>query len=162
MAARERTTPIDNDMTHVGARYQTFQRSFEEICAGEDPWIPLGKFMHQFFGEYKEDRQALMDDPIMLPEQGTTEQFRWAVFCAASVEHLCTKYEISCPDWALHPCYTLDTPWYYGIGADLPKVQEKLRTTTPEEFSKRNIFVGNRTFRNKYEHEGRQGRRRTA
>ncbi len=162
MVIKEQTGLVDNEMTHVGARYQTFQYSFEEICAGEDPWIPLGKFMHQFFGEYKAYRQELIHDPIILPEQVTTAQFRWAVFCAASVEYLCNKYEISCPAWALYPQYTLDTPWYYGIGADLPKVQEKLRATTPEEFSRRNIFCGNRTFRNKYEHEGRQERQRTA
>ncbi len=90
------------------------------------------------------------------------EQFRWAVFCAASVEYLCHKYQILCPVWALSPHYTLSDPWYHGIGADLPKVQEKLRTTTPEEFSRRNIFCGDRTYRNKYEYEGRQQYQRTA
>ncbi len=162
MIIQEQAELSEAEMMHVGARYQTFQHSFEEICRGEDPWIPLGKFMHQFFGEYKECRAQLLHDPLIQPEQMTTEQFRWAVFCAASVEHLCKKYEISCPEWALHPRYKLEDPWYYGIGADLPQVQTKLKTTTPEEFSRRNVFCGNRTFRNKYEHEGRQGHRRIA
>jgi hypothetical protein len=46
--------------------------------------------------------------------------------------------------------------------ADLPRVQEKLRRTTPEPFAKRNIFCGDRVFNNKYEYEGRQGRRKPA
>jgi len=57
-----------NEKTHVGARYQTLQRSFEGICKEDSPWIPLGKFMHQFFGEYKEYREKLIHDPIILPE----------------------------------------------------------------------------------------------
>jgi hypothetical protein len=160
MLAQEQVELFDPTMTHVGARYQTFRRSFEEICGGEDPWIPLGKFMHQFFGEYKECRDELVHNPLILPEHVTIGQFRWAVFCAASVEHLCKKYDLACPEWAMHPLYTLEEPWYHGIGADHPQVQEKLRKTTPEEFAKRNIFCGDRVFSNKY--EGRQRRRRNA
>ena len=130
---------------------QTFQRSFAEILAGEDPWIPLGKMMHQFFGAYKMYRAELVRDPILVPTPHSSEQQRWAVFCAASVEYLCKKYTISCPDWVYNPAYALAEPWYYAIGADLSEVQEELRRTTPEEFTKRNIFCGNRTFNNKYE-----------
>ncbi|GHO87562.1 hypothetical protein [Dictyobacter formicarum] len=141
------------------ARFQTLQRSFEQICAGEDPWIPLGKFMHQFFGEFKEHREALLHDPLFLPPNKTPEQFRWAVFCAASANYLCHVYSLECPDWARDPYYTLDHAWYHGLGSDHLRGQEKLRATTPEEFSQRNIFCGNRIFYNKYEY---QGRRRTA
>jgi len=148
--------------TEDGVRLQTFQRSFEQICAGEDPWIALGNFMHQFFGPYKQLREELVRDPIDVPGSPSLEEFRWAVFCAASVEYLCKKYQLLCPPWALSQDYTLKDPWYYGIGADLPRVQEKLRTTTPEEFTKRNIFCGDRIYRNKYEFEGREPSRRTA
>lgn len=140
-------------------RFQTLQRSFEQICAGEDPWIPLGKFMHQFFGEFKEYREALLHDPLFLPPNKTLEQFRWAVFCAASADYLCHVYALECPDWTRDPYYTLEHPWYHGLGSDHPRGQEKLRATTPEEFRRRNIYCGDRIFYNKYEH---QGRRRTA
>jgi hypothetical protein len=95
-------------------------------------------------------------EPIEVPEDCSPEQFQWAVFCAASVEHLCKKYEIPSPAWALQPLYILEQPWYYDINADLPEVQEDLRQTTPEEFSRRNIFCGNRVFNNKYEYKGRR------
>ena len=145
-----------------GVPLQTFRRSFEQICAGEEPWLPLGNFMHQFFGCYKHLRPALVQEAIEVPEHCTPEQFQWAVFCAASVDYLCHKYNVSCPAWALIPLYSLEEPWYYAIGADLPHVQERLRQTTLEEFARRNIFCGNRVFNNKYEHEERRGRRKTA
>lgn len=146
--------------THV--HLQTFRRSFQEICAGEAPWIPLGKFMHQFFGSLSHIRPELVEESIEVPDNCSPEQFRWAVFCAASVEYLCQRYNMVCPEWALSPMYSLEDPWYYALGADLPRVQEKLRQTTPEPFAKRNIFCGDRVFNNKYEYEGRQGRRKPA
>ena len=144
--------------SHV--RLQTFRRSFIEICSGEAPWIPLGKFMHQFFGSFSHLRLELVEETIEVPDNCSAELFRWAVFCAASVEYLCQKYNLACPEWALNPWYSLEDPWYYALGADLPRVQEKLRQTTPEPFAKRNIFCGDRVFNNKYEYEGRQGRRK--
>ncbi len=143
-------------------RLQTFRHSFKEICAGEAPWISLGKFMHQFFGCFSHLRLELVEESIEIPDHCSPEQFQWAVFCAASAEYLCQKYGIPCPEWALNPRYSLETPWYYAPGADLPRVQEKLRQTTPEPFTKRNIFCGNRVFNNKYEYEGRRGRRKPA
>ena len=162
MRGQEQVEPVETEIRQVGAYYQTFQHSFEQICAGEDPWIPIGKLLHQFFGEYKEERQRLISDPLQLPEHMTLEQFQWAVFCAASVEHLCHKYELVCPVWALDPCYQLESPWYMGIGANLPHVQAQLRISTPDEFTRRNVFCGDRTFRNKYEYAGRRGRRSIA
>jgi hypothetical protein len=138
---------------------QTVRCSFEGICAGEAPWIPLGKFMHQFFGRFSHLRSELIEEPIEVPEQCSPEQYRWAVFCAASVDYLCKKYALPCPEWALDLRFTLDAPWYYAIGADLPQVHEKLRQTTPEPFARRNIFCGDRVYNNKYEYQGRQGRK---
>ena len=135
---------------------QTFQRSFEQICAGEEPWHPLGNFMHQFFGQYTLRRADLMRDPISLPEHLTHQQLQWAVFCAASVEYLSHKYNLSCPAWAMNPLYTLDTPWYDDPDGDDLEVQEDLRQTTPESFTRRNIFCGDRVYLNKYEYRGRK------
>lgn len=157
-ATLERNDPVRSERV----RLQTFRRSYAQILTGEDPWIPLGNFMHQFFGYYKHLRPELVCEPIEVPEHLSPEQFQWAVFCAASVEYLCKKYDLPCPEWALNPLYSLEDPWYYAIGADLPQVRQKLRQTTPEEFSRRNIFCGDRTYRNKYEYEGRQERRKTA
>lgn len=131
---------------------QTINVSFREICAGEDPWIPLGNFMNDFFGNYLEQREELVKEPITLPEEPTPDQQRWAVFCAASVEYLCLKYDVPCPDWVNDPAYaSLPEPWYYSLAAHKPKVRERLHRETPEPFTRRNIYCGNRMFDNKYE-----------
>jgi len=142
-----------------GVQLQTCRRSFEDICAGSDPWLPLGNFMHQFFGYYKHLRPQLVCEPIEVPARLSLPLFRWAVFCAASVEYLCEQYELACPQWALDAQFSLEEPWYYAIGADLPRVQEKLRQTTPGAFARRNVFCGDRVYHNKYEYAGRRSRR---
>ena len=113
----ERGTTLESTDTERTSRVrlQTFRRSFEEICAGEAPWIPLGKFMHQFFGCFSHLRPELVGESIEVPEHCSPEQFQWAVFCAASVEYLCKKYDIPCPEWALNPRYSLEDPWYYAL-----------------------------------------------
>ncbi|MEO7022527.1 MAG: hypothetical protein ABI234_20425, partial [Ktedonobacteraceae bacterium] len=134
---------------------QTFKRAFAEICTGEGPWIALGKFMHQFFGAYSMFRAELVREPIELPQDMSPDLFRWAVFCAASVEYLCHTYDLPCPSWVLDECYRLEDPWFYDLAGDLPEVQEELRETTSEEFARRNVFCGDDVYRNKYEHRRR-------
>lgn len=75
-------------------RLQTFRRSFEEICAGEAPWIPLGKFMHQFFGCFSHLRPELVEESIEVPENCSPEQFQWAVFVLHRW-NICAKSTIS-------------------------------------------------------------------
>src|SRR6266567_1328104 len=82
------------------APLQSFARSYAQILAGDDPWLPLGNMMHQFFGSYKHLRAELVADSIQVPADATPTQFRWAVFCAASVEYLCGEYALPCPTWA--------------------------------------------------------------
>lgn len=130
---------------------QTIQASYKEICAGEDPWIPLGNFMNDFFGNFTEQRLELVTDPIQEPDEATPELQQWAIFCAATVEYLCQKYEVACPEWVNRLECTLAEPWYYSLGAHKPQVRERLTRQTPEPFSRRNIFCGNRMFVNKYE-----------
>lgn len=139
-----------------GVRLQTFRRSYAQILRGDDPWLPLGNMMHQFFGAYQAYRAELVADPIEVPADASSEDFRWAVFCAASVEYLCQKYNLPCPSWALDERYVLTEPWYYDLAGDLPEVQEDLRETTPEAFARRNVFCGDDVYRNKYEYRGRK------
>ena len=131
--------------------FQTFARSFAEIRVGEDPWIALGKMMHQFFGAYRMFRAEIVRDPIEVPAEVSADLFQWAVFCAASVEYLCHIYDLECPAWAMEERYQLSEPWYYHLAADLDEVQHELRSTTPEEFARRNVYIGANPYRNKYE-----------
>ncbi|GCE30802.1 hypothetical protein KDA_62860 [Dictyobacter alpinus] len=131
---------------------QTIAVSYQEICAGAEPWLPLGNFMNDFFGNFTDRRDELLRDPIQEPAEPTEEQHRWAVFCVASVEYLCEKYDLPVPDWTSDPAYAaLPEAWFHSKMAYKPVVQQRLMRETPEVFVKRNIYCGNRVFANKYE-----------
>ncbi len=131
---------------------QTMRMTYQEISAGVRPWNALGDFMNYFFGYTPERRDDLVREPLQEPIHPTPELHRWAIFCAASVEHLCQTYDLPCPDWVYDPAYqALPEPWFEALGANKPHVQARLRQETPEPFARRNIFCGKRAFANKYE-----------
>jgi len=130
---------------------QTIALTYQQICQGEQPWVALGNFMNDWFDYAKERRSELVAVPISLPETLSHETFRWAVFCTASVEYLCDRYEILCPSWVHNAIYCLPEPWFDAPMAHEPQVREYLIQQTPEPFTRRNIYCGNRMFDNKYE-----------
>ncbi|HAG98270.1 MAG TPA: hypothetical protein DCL75_05270 [Ktedonobacter sp.] len=129
---------------------QTIARAFQHICTGEDPWIALGNFRNAWYGYAKDDRFALVKDPITEPEPNTRHTRRWGAFCAASVEFLCHRYNIPCPEWVHHPRYILTTPWWPEHAYNL-STRIQLMQITPAPFLQRHIFCGNRLYQNKYE-----------
>jgi hypothetical protein len=129
---------------------ETMKWAYQQICAGEDPWTGLGSFGHAWYGYAKDKREALVAEPLAKPDEETEDTHRWGAFCAASVEFLCTQYNIPCPHWVYDLSYSLKDPWY-PRRADTPAVRERARQTTPAPFARRNIFCGNRLFQNKYE-----------
>ena len=130
---------------------QTMAFSYQEICQGERPWIALGNFMNDWFDYAKDRRAELVAEPISLSKSSDAESLRWAVFCSASVEYLCERYGVPCPTWVYDPVYSLPEPWFDSPGAHKPQVRERLIKQTPEPFTRRNIYCGNRMFANKYE-----------
>ena len=130
---------------------QTMAWTYQEICQGQRPWTALGNFMNDWF-DYEKDRRAqLVVDPIVVPDSPSIDLFRWAVFCAASVEWFCKRYEVTCPNWVYNPAYCLTEPWFYALNAESPRVRERLIQQTPEPFVKRNVYCGDRLFANKWE-----------
>lgn len=125
--------------------------TYQEICQGETPWVALGNFMNNWFDYAKERRIQLVADPISLEDAPSDESYRWAVFCAASVEWFCECYGVPCPSWVYNPTYCLPESWFDSPGAHKLQVRTRLIQQTPEPFARRNIFCGNRMFANKYE-----------
>ena len=80
---------------------QTMAVTYQEICQGEKPWVPLGNFMNDWFDYAKDKRIQLVSDPLSLPATLNTHTQRWAAFCAASVEWLCERYNVPCPSLSL-------------------------------------------------------------
>lgn len=125
----------------------TMRGAFQNICAGEGPWIALGNFLNHWFVDAKDHRCDLVSEP--LPESPPDECCqRWAAYCAASVEYLCRKYNEPCPSWVHDSKYVLAAPWYYHPEE---RLREWLISSSPGEFTKRNIYSGDRMFNNKWE-----------
>ena len=81
---------------------QTIKKAYQEIREGSDPWVALGDFSHDWYGNYPEaaQRMALVAEPLEVPgEAEPTELRQWAAFCAASVEYLCQE-QLHLPLWA--------------------------------------------------------------
>src|SRR6266571_3525325 len=74
-------------------------RAYTDICQGEDPWTALGNFTNAWYDYAKRIRPSLVSDPLVYPEHETAYTRRWAAFCAASVEFLCDRYSLPCPEW---------------------------------------------------------------
>ncbi len=132
-------------------RLQTMALTYQEICQGERSWVALGNFMNDWFDYAKDRRAQLIADPISLPESPNGDSLSWAAFCTASVEWLCERYGLSCPSWVHTSTCRLSEPWFDAPQAHKPQVREWLTQHTPEPFTRRNIFCGNRMFANKYE-----------
>jgi hypothetical protein len=141
----------------MSLRYlQTMRMSFEEICQGQAPWVALGEFMNDWYELHTDCREQLLTD--QLPEYYPPEFHYWAVFCAASVEWFAHKYDVDCPSWVYAPQYKLETPHF---SSEKDALRSYYLTRTPEEFTRRNIFCGDRMFANKWEAlEGLLERRR--
>ncbi|HJT55420.1 MAG TPA: hypothetical protein VJ761_02905 [Ktedonobacteraceae bacterium] len=130
---------------------QTMALTYQEICQGERPWVALGNFMNDWFDYAKDRRAELVADPISLPDSSSSDALRWAAFCTASVEWLCERYNVPCSSWVRTATYCLPESWFDAPQADKPQVREWLIRHTPELFTRRNIFCGDRIFANKYE-----------
>jgi hypothetical protein len=122
--------------------------TFRQICEGERDWTALGNFMNYWYAYAKDRRAELIADPLPEYDETSLYQHRWAVFCAASVEWFCNKYAVPCPSWVHDAKYTLSEPWFFY---QHEPVKSRLLQTTPEEFTRRNVFCGDNSFANKWE-----------
>ena len=142
-----------NDEEQVDSYRYSLKYAFELFVQGEPIWWALGNFMNDFFVYFPEERQALIDEEIEVPEQATPEQQKWAVFIAASAEYFAHKYGLSVPSWSQKETYKgLDDRWYFQRAAlRLDDIRESEEQETPLEYKQRNIICGKRVWYNKKE-----------
>jgi hypothetical protein len=135
---------------------QTMKQAYQDIREGNEPWVALGDFSHDWYGNYPETAQriALVAEPVEIPAESDPVELRqWAAFCAASVEYLCLEASIAVPSWVYNPLYTLskEETFYTSPLAYKQRVRERLEQEAPEPFRKRNVFCDKRVYANKYE-----------
>ncbi len=136
---------------------QTIKQAYEDIKNGDDPWVALGDFSHDWYGNYATTTQrlALVAEPVEITGEAEPVELRqWAAFCAASVEYLCQQAALPIPSWVYNPLYTLskEETFYTSPLAYKQRVRERLEQEAPEPFKKRNVFCDQRVYANKYEH----------
>ena len=135
---------------------QTIKQVYQDIKNGDDPWVAIGDFSHDWYGNYPETAQriALVSEPIVVPSVASIELRQWAAFCAASVEYLCQEAAIAAPSWIHNSSYTLslEEAFYTSSLAYKQRVRERLEQEAPEAFRKRNVFCSERIYANKYAH----------
>jgi hypothetical protein len=134
---------------------QTMKQTYQQIRDGDDPWVALGDFSHDWYGNYAtpDERVALVAEPVALPEESGQELRQWAAFCAASVEFLCLQAALPVPLWVNDPIYTLslEEPFYTSPLAYKARVRERLEREAPDAFKRRRVFCSERIYANKYE-----------
>jgi hypothetical protein len=139
---------------------QTIKRAYQDMRDGGDPWVAIGDFSHDWYGNYPESdqRAALVAESIELPqEEISPEQFlslrQWAAFCAASVEYLCEQAGMVTPEWTNDAQYILSEQeaFYTSPLAYKPRVRERLEREAPPAFKRRRIYCSERIYANKYE-----------
>ena len=75
---------------------QSIHDTYEQIIQGERLWTALGDFLNYWYSY------------------------------AASVEYLCERHQISCPDWVNGSTYILTDAWFTGLGASKAHVKVRL------------------------------------
>lgn len=103
--------------------------------------------MNEWFVYCVDRRAELICQTPMLPEQPSSEQMRWYVFCAASAYYLSERYGLPCPDW-VSSVEPLESPWYDAEYVD-DEVRRWLEQTTPKAFVRYLIYCGANVYLDK-------------
>jgi hypothetical protein len=129
--------------TETGYWLSTVRDTFQYIPRGTRPWAAIGNFLDDWrITTSDEQRRAMVVAP--LPSAGENQELqRWAAFCAAMVEVLCTEAGIAVPDWTTRLEYCLSEPWYLYPGKH-PEMRAWQEETSPLPFKRRNIMGGDR------------------
>jgi hypothetical protein len=94
-------------------------------------------FLDEFYhADGEEKKMLLIDEPI----EGILNKEQYCMLACAA-HKLANDYELDTPEWVMKKKYIMLKP-VYAFDTKNKEYQEFLRTTSPEEYSSRNIFYG--------------------
>lgn len=115
--------------------------SIKNISAMVDQYdaiLLFGQFLDSFYSKKADtDRQQLLkNEPIYNPDYKL-----FLCLLAASAEKLSNDYHLPIPEWTEKPEYIFNRI-YYAFDTENPDFQKYLLQTTPYEYKKRNLMLG--------------------
>jgi hypothetical protein len=135
-------TPIRDDATLRRSRALNFPEMVRQLEIGVADYIVNGNFLDEFYHASQEKKQSFIDPEPPRSHSPKVDKYFYA-HCAAEAEKLAHDYGLRVPGWVNKPLYFLDEPDYAGYTAEQipPRLAESLKRNSPEEFSRRNLFI---------------------
>ena len=125
-------------------QWHTIAETFKLICSNESPWIAIGNFLNDWWFYATDYRARLIETPLSTTSDIKTQ--RWAAFCAAMIETLCTQCLIPCPEWTRE--FSLSQPWFYYKDT---QSRAWLLAHTTTAFQQHNVYIGNNVLSGKWD-----------
>ncbi len=113
-------------------------KSISQLLDKEDEMLLYGQLLDNFYSA-KTDNEKLS---LIIDEPEYNEQhIVFLCMLAGTVEKLAKNYNLPIPEWVNEDKYVMKNI-YYAFDTQNPEFQKYLSETTPDEYKKRNIMVG--------------------
>jgi len=110
----------------------------------EQKELYFGDWLDEFYRSSKQLKQLMIDkEPLYINSDKV-----FMCYLAATVEFLCHKYRLTTPIWVNSDKYMYKGIYYAG-NTKIREYKKYLKDTSPIEFSKRNLFVGDNILKRK-------------
>ncbi len=113
-------------------------KNISQLLDKEDEMLLYGQLLDNFYSA-KTDNEKL----LLIIEEPEYNEHHIVFMCmlAGTVEKLAKDFNLPIPKWVNKDKYVMKYI-YYAFDTQNPEFQKYLRETTPEEYKKRNIMVG--------------------
>lgn len=113
-------------------------KSISQLLDKEDEMLLYGQLLDNFYSA-KTDNEKMS---LIIDEPEYNEQhIVFLCMLAGTVEKLAKNYNLPIPEWVNEDKYVMKNI-YYAFNTQNPEFQKYLSETTPDEYKKRNIMVG--------------------
>lgn len=122
---------IKNSINDISKLVKNINRHYN------DKELLFGDWLDEFYNSPKTIKQLMLEKE---PNNCNNDSV-FTSYIAATVDYLSNKYKLSKPDWVSSDKYVYNGVYYAG-NTKIKEYQKLLKDTSPIEFSKRNLYVG--------------------